>query len=288
MPAKAGAPVVCLECGRVLPREQGMFRCLDAEQRARIEPFLAQYRVVRQQDGYRADRPEYYRALPRSAPDDAQAGVWRIRQRTFERLRREILARWAGSAPAVLELGAGSGWLCHRLAALGCRTVAVDLIDDEQDGLGACRHYDESFARVQADFDRLPFAPHQFDFVVFNGSLHYAPDVAATLKRAERMLARGGWLIVADSPTFVDPGHGVAMTARQRERLRRQCGVETPVQPGEGFLTLSRLQVCAAEMGRSPRFLETDDGWRSRLRRIAAAAGRRRPVPPRFGLWIAA
>ncbi len=86
----------------------------------------------------------------------------------------------------VLDLGAGSGWLSHRLATLGYRVVAVDRLDDEADGLGACRHYPIAFPAVQADFDALPFEPHQFDLVVFDGSLHYSPNPAATLARGAR------------------------------------------------------------------------------------------------------
>jgi SAM-dependent methyltransferase len=281
-------PIVCPNCGARIEQERGIFRCLDPVRRARLEPFLAQYRVVRQQDGYRVDRPEYYRSLPRTMSQDAQAAIWRIRRRTFQRLCHEVAAGGGRGRPTVLDLGAGSGWLCHRLARLGCRPVAVDLLADDEDGLGARHYYDARFACVQADFDCLPLAPHQFDVVIFNGSLHYAPDVEATLERAERMLARGGRLIVADSPTFVHDADGLAMRARQRERLRREYGVESPVEPGEGFLLLSRLDGCAAAMGRSTRFFETPDGWRARLRRLAAPPRPGAPRGPRFGVWIAA
>jgi SAM-dependent methyltransferase len=192
-------------------------------------------------------------------------------------------------APAVLDLGAGCGWLSHRLAQLGCRSVAVDLLADDRDGLGACRHYDATFICVQADFDALPFAPAQFDVVVFNGSLHYAPDVDATLRRAASMLRDGGRLVVIDSPMFESEADGAAMRQRDRDRLRTLHGLESPIQPGEGFLTFARLAASAASTGhRSPKFFATHDGWRRRLMRAAAASGMTDARPARFGVWVAA
>ena len=207
----------CAQCGRVFDRQGGVWRFLTATRGARLEPFVRQYRVVRQREGRRPSSPEYYRRLPSVAPGDPHAKDWQIRRETYHHLLGHVLA--AGPRPLhVLDLGAGSGWLSHRLAALGHRLVAVDAIDDEVDGLGATRHYATDFASVQADFDALPFAPGQFDLVVFNGSLHYAADTAATLERAHRVLAPGGALVVMDSPMFRADGDG---SAKARGRHRR-------------------------------------------------------------------
>ena len=280
--------LVCLRCGTRIARVDGVFRCLPPERQERLTPFLAQYRRVRQQDGYRTDQPGYYRALPETEPDDPQASVWAIRRRSFQRLCREVVGRRAGASPAVLELGAGCGWLSHRLTRLGCRAVAVDLLDDDCDGLGAGRHYERGFPRVQADFDLLPFAPGQFDLVVFNGSLHYAPVVAASLDRACRMLRAGGRLAIVDSPTFERRAEGLQMRNRLRQRLCRDYGVPAPVEPGEGFLTFGRLAEWAAASGRSARFFSSLGGWRWQLRRFVPGRLVGRPAAAEFGVWIAA
>ncbi len=164
--------------------------------------FLAQYRAVRDRDGYRRDSSGYYRALPSTPHTDPQHIVWQVRARSFERFRTMVRARFRGAAPALLDLGAGNGWLSYRMTLDGCRAVAVDIHDDERDGLGAGRYYDVRFARVQADFDRLPFEPRRFDVVVFNGSLHYAPNTRATLTRVAPLVAPGGVIAVIDSPMF--------------------------------------------------------------------------------------
>ncbi len=190
-------------------RRGGVWRFLTATRGARLEPFVRQYRA---RPGARGTapvaRPTTTAGCRPVAPGDPHAGDWQVRRETYHHLLGHVLA--AGALPVhVLDLGAGSGWLSHRLTALGHRAVAVDAIDDEVDGLGAARHYPTDFASVQADFDALPFAPGQFDLVVFNGSLHYAADIAATLERAHRVLAPGRGA----------GGDGLADVPRRRRRL---------------------------------------------------------------------
>src|SRR5262249_39098597 len=152
----------------------------------------------------------------------------------------------AGKHPsAILDVGAGSGWLSYRLATLGHRIVAVDALADEVDGLGAVRHYDTPFVALQADFDALPLAPAPFDLVVFNGSLHYAPDPNATLARARRMLAPAGTLVVMDSPMFLADRDGAAMVAGSARRLTDRFGLRDIVQLGSGYLTFASLAATA-------------------------------------------
>ncbi len=154
------------------------------------------------------DGPDYYRMLP-SVPQTIRAAAdWRIRRESYAHLQRHVLpAVWQGPI-RVLDLGAGSGWLSHRLASLGHHVVAVDRLDDERDGLGACRHYPVAFAAVQADFDALPFAAGQFDLVVFNASLHYAEQPDRDARRGRRVC----------SPRRRARGDGFADVCRRRGR----------------------------------------------------------------------
>jgi SAM-dependent methyltransferase len=276
---------VCARCCRVFDRRGGVWRFLTAARGARLESFVRQYRLVREREGRRPSAPEYYCRLPTVAPGDPHARDWQVRRETYHHLLGHVLV--AGTLPVhVLDLGAGSGWLSHRLVALGHRAVAVDAIDDEVDGLGATRHYPTEFASVQADFDALPFAPGQFDLVVFNGSLHYAADTAATLERAYRALAPGGALVVMDSPMFRADDDGSAMVGAEERRFRDQCGCANVVQPGVGYLTFARLAGIAEKLALRPQFVPSRGplGWR--LRRGAARVRLRR-APAAFGLWVA-
>jgi SAM-dependent methyltransferase len=276
----------CDACGRAFPSTQGVLQCLSADRRQRFQAFLDQYRAVRARDGYGRHDAAFYRALPDVSPDDPQRTIWRLRQRSFAGLLRFLAAR-SHQPATVLDLGAGNGWLSHRLSLAGCRVVAVDVLDDECDGLGAARHYDVAFARICADFDALPLAPRQFDVVIFNGSLHYAPDIGATLAHAARCLADGGALAVIDSPTFTHAADGERMRARLRDRLRRENGIAEPVLPGAAYVTLGALATSADALGLSPRFSESTpapvQAWRS-----LKARALNRAQSPRFGLWVAA
>ena len=279
------ARLACAQCDRVFERRGGVWRFLTTARDAQLAPFVRQYRVVRQGEGRRAAAPDYYRRLPTVAAGDPHARDWQVRRETYHHLLGHVLA--AGALPLhVLDLGAGSGWLSHRLATLGHRAVAVDAIDDDVDGLGATRHYATEFPVVQADFDALPFAPGQFDLVVFNGSLHYAADTAATLERAHGALAPGGALVVMDSPMFRADVDGTAMVGASLQRFLHQFGCANVVQPGEGYLTFARLAGIAEKLALRAQFVPSRGplGWR--LRRSVARVRLRR-APAAFGLWVA-
>jgi SAM-dependent methyltransferase len=277
----------CVACARAYDSGDGVLRWLSDAGRAARVPFVTQYRAIRERDGYRQASSEYYRALPDVSADDPQFVVWQVRRESFDRLRKLLLSRFRSGEPAVLDLGAGNGWLSNRLAHAGCRPVAVDVLEDDRDGLGACRHYDIAFPRVLADFDDLPFAVRQFDAVIFNGSLHYAPDVSASLARAGTLLAPGGVLAVVDSPAFMCEDDGDSMCARNRERFRRDYGVASPEQPGEGYVTLPRLDAAAAALGLAAHFFESRGPLRWAAGRFVTRV-RHRLVPPKFGVWMAA
>jgi SAM-dependent methyltransferase len=274
-----------MRCGRFFEWEHGIWRFLTATRGERLEPFVRQYRAVRQREGRRPSEPEYYRMLPSVPPGDPHAGDWRVRRETYHHLLRHVLA--SGPQPLhVLDLGAGSGWLSHRLSGLGHLVVAVDAIDDDVDGLGAAHHYPGEFGVVQADFNAVPFAEGQFDLVVFNGSLHYAPDAETTLVRAHRLLAPGGALVVMDSPMFRADRDGRAMLEDTFRRFVLEYGITDVVRLGIGYLTFAMLDVMAGKLGLQPQFFASRGplGWRVR-RHLARVRLRRAPAA--FGLWVA-
>src|SRR5262245_37059303 len=279
------ARVVCESCRRTFELHRGVWRFLTPARSAQLEQFVRQYRTIRDRDGHRSVSADYYRRLPTVSPGDPHERDWQIRRETYHHLLGHVLA--AGPLPLhVLDLGAGSGWLSHRLSALGHRAVAVDAIDDEADGLGAARHYATPFAAVQADYDALPLVAGQFDLVIFNGSLHYAPDTAATLERAHGMLAPGGALVVMDSPMFRGDRDGTAMVGDALRRFRIDNGLTDAIHQGIGYLTFAMLAAIAERLHLHPQFVPSRGpiGWR--LRRSLARVRLRR-APAAFGLWVA-
>ena len=225
--------------------------------------------------------------LPYVPPDHPHAAEWRMRRESYQHLLSHVLPGVELEANLrVLDLGAGNLWLSHRLASLGHRVVAVDWFDDEADGLGACRQYPVSFLAVQADFDALPFRPFQFELVVFNGSLHYVTDIAATLARAREMLAPGGSLVVMDSPMFRREADGHAMVVEKLRQFKDAYGLTTVVHPQIGFLTFELLAQAASALGLRAQFFRSRGplGWRVRR---PLAWMRLRRAPAAFGVWVA-
>lgn len=277
--------VVCGACTRAFERQNGVWRFLTSTRLANLDPFVRQYRAVRDREGYRTATADYYRRLPSVPPGHPHAGNWRIRRETYHHLLRHVLA--PGPQPIrVLDVGAGSGWLSHRLAGLGHRVVAVDALDDEVDGLGATRHYPVAFAAIQADFDALPFAGAEFDLIVFNGSLHYAADIGATLANAHRLLAPGGALVVMDSPMFRGDRDGAAMVDDKVRDFVANCGLTEVVRPRTGYLTFALLAAIADRLALRPEFVPSRGPLAWRMRRQLARVRLRR-APASFGLWVA-
>lgn len=310
LPTWTSGAQACAKCSTTFELRDGIYRFLLPERLRELQPFLDQYRAVREKDGYRSRSPDYYCSLPQVDANDSQAEIWRIRQKTFNSLCRFILPRFNRCPPPepveggglrpfdklraqpasrdlmILDLGAGNGWLSHRLAALGHPCAAVDWFDDAEDGLGASRHYPVEFLRVQADFDQLPFAPGapgQFDLVIFNASLHYSPNVPATLERAAHLLTPGGALVIMDSPIFHSTKSGRQMLAEKEDNFRKRYGITEVVRSGVGYLTLGELAQAGQKLRKELQFIPSRGGWRWETRRLLAALKNGRESA-RFGL----
>lgn len=267
---------------RDAPRRDGIYRCLTAARLQEIEPLLAHYRRIREADGYRQRNATYYRSLPYVDAQDPQSATWRIRQQSFRNLAR-VLQRLSGHPLRVLDLGAGSGWLSHRLTALGHACVALDWLDDLEDGLGAVAQYPVTFTCVQADFDDLPLLPGQFDVAIFNASLHYSSDPGRTLRNARETLVPGGLVVVMDSPVFKSDEGGRKMLAAPQFDVRSRDG--TPLRWGIGYLTERRLEQAARNANLTMRWMGSNGGPGWALKRQFAGLKARR-APARFGLWF--
>lgn len=288
LPVSAGRSggLACPRCSTTIECRDGIYRFLSRDRLAELQPFLRQYRLVRERDGYRSRSTAYYRALPAVEAGHPQSAAWRVRQESYRRLCRRVLLRYGSRSLSTLDLGAGNAWLSYRLAALGHRSVAVDWLDDDEDGLGAWKHYGASFVCVQADFDRLPFTREQFDLIIFNGSLHYSPSVAATLSHAAGMLAPGGTLVVMDSPMFHREEDGREMLARKEATFRSDYGLTEIVRQGVGYLTLGTLAKAVRPLNLEPRFFASRGGAAWAAGRLIARIKLRRE-PAAFGVWVA-
>jgi SAM-dependent methyltransferase len=278
------AAVMPCACGCEHRCENGTWWFLTAERHRQASRCAAQYRTVRRGDGHHDVMRAWWGSLP-TIPDARHPAVneWRIRRESFEHLSDELCGT---PGCRVLDLGAGSGWMSSRLAALGYSVVALDRFDDETDRDAMWRHVGPPFVTVRADFHALPFEPAQFDVVVFNASLHHAPEPERALAGAARMLGRGGVLAVMDSPMFESAADGEAMVVSQLARLAATHGIAAPVRSGIGYLSFETLANAAERLGLRACFIPSRGPLTWRVRRQLAPLRLRR-APAAFGLWIA-
>ncbi|MES1242339.1 MAG: class I SAM-dependent methyltransferase [Acidobacteriota bacterium] len=260
----------------------GIWRFLSPEREAIFAPFLRDYTRIRHAEGRGSDDPEHYLRLPDCDPSHPIAWQWRMRGRTWEAFRSRVLPRLG---PKILDLGAGVGWLSHRLAELGRQPCAVDVSVDDRDGLAAARHYRPEWPRLQAELDRLPLADGQADAVVYNASLHYSPDYAATLREALRVLRPGGSVVILESPIYRREESGRRMVAERHADFERRFGTRSDALPSIEYLTWERLGALGRELGLRWRKVPTWYGWRWALRPWVARLKRKRE-PSRFVILV--
>ena len=232
--------------------------------------------------------------LPRLASGPpALVRQWEVRARTFEAFARSVLGpamRRAGRRATLLDLGAGNGWLSHRAARAGCRSIALDVRVDAVDGLGAAtgfRDTDGPVHGVAASFDELPIADGSADVVVFNASLHYATDLTAVLREARRVARPGGTIAVLDTPFYQRESDGEAMVAEKRVHAARSFGAQAGALMAPRFiefLTPARLAAASAPLQLAWRRHRVRYPLWYELRPLRARLLRRR-LPSRFDLW---
>jgi SAM-dependent methyltransferase len=257
-----------------------------------LSRFRVEYGAHRAAEGRALGRGELL-ALPylMSGPFARQ---WAVRTRSFEIFVADVLlplGRELGRSVRLLDLGAGNGWLCWRAVRAGMTAVAVDIRDDNVDGLGAAGPYladvRNPFGRIVASFDALPFCESSFDLVVFNASLHYAVDLARVLIEARRAIGASGRIAILDSPFYNAEADGEAMVAEKRRDAASRFGGRA-----EALMSLRSIEYLTPE-----RLVEASAGlglvWqRRRVRyplwyesRPLIAWLRRQRTPSRFDIW---
>jgi SAM-dependent methyltransferase len=220
------------------------------------------------------------------------ARQWAVRAKSFDAFIRHVLHPLEhGAALEILDLGAGNGWLTQRVARRGHKAVALDIRDDEVDGLGAAaeflRRTPDLFTRVIASFEDMPLATGRFDITLFNASLHYTRDLLRVLTEAVRVTRPGGVLVIMDSPFYDRERDGAAMVAEKLAHGRERFGERAETLLSHNFVEyLTRDRLTAASPGlRWQRQRVLYPLWYE-LRPFRAKLRGARP-PSRFDLWTA-
>jgi SAM-dependent methyltransferase len=137
------------------------------------------------------DRDLLRRRLDRAAPGYAGADFLKRRAAGDIVMRLEAIMR---DFPRAVDLGARNGAFAEALAASDAAPrvgllVEADLSGPMLAGRGGMR--------IQADEERLPFAPASLDLIVSSLSLHWANDVVGALVQARLALKPDGLFIGA-------------------------------------------------------------------------------------------
>ena len=278
----------CPRDGLEFHKVDGIWRFLLPESEAHYSRFIKDYESIRRAEGRGSNSANYYRALPFKDLSGQFVSDWKVRARSFKVLVNNVLTRLQGPLERglkILDLGAGNGWLSNRLSAQGDRVIAVDLSVNEEDGLGAWKHYENAFTAVQAEFNHLPVMDRFADAVIFNASFHYSENYAETLKEALRVLALKGLIVIMDTPVYRRGDAGEKMVAERQAQFKSKYGFVSDQLQSENYLTYKRLDELGRELHIAWKRITPFYGLGWTFRPLVAALLRRRE-PAKFHLIV--
>lgn len=234
----------CFRCGFQMQVHHGLVSALPAERVLHFEKFVADYERIRAAEGRGSLTEEFYLALPYRDVSGRNSGQWKIRAKSYDYLIQRVLRPFPNGL--ILDLGAGNCWMSFRLALANYRPIAVDLLTNENDGMGAAKHFQRHLSapilRFQAELRHLPFQDGQFDAIIFNASFHYSEDYEATLREALRCLKPQGAVIISDTPWYSKQESGERMVEERHAAFKRKFGTASDSVTSLEYLTDERLK----------------------------------------------
>ncbi len=293
VPATGSGLWPCRNCNVATECRNGLWLSLAPQRVKHFSRFIADYEFIRAAEGRGSVDDDYYLGLPYKDLSGNNSDQWAIRACTFHYIERHILSPLGAlrNRPLrILDLGAGNGWMSYRLAQLGHLPVAVDLLTNDQDGLGAAAHFSRHirplFPRVQAELDHLPFSSSTFDLAIFNASFHYSEDYERTFAEALRCTRSGGAVLVADTPWYADEESGRRMVEEKHARFAATYGFPSNSICSLEYLTPDRLQQLQTRFDAKWKISRPFYGIRWLLRPLRAKLRKRRS-PSQFRIYAA-
>lgn len=285
--------LICPSCLLQMPHRDDIWNALPPERESYYAGFIANYESVRTAEGRGSRNSEFYLSLPFRDLSGRNQQQWEIRRRSFQCFMDRILPLVEdsyGHPLDILDLGAGNCWLSYRLSLRGHRAVAVDLLDNSFDGLGAAEHYQARvpnlFPRFKAELDALPFADGQFDLAIFNASFHYSEDYPRTLSEALRCLRRPGCVVIVDTAWYASEESGNRMLEERRQLFKDKFGFASDALASLEFLTDERLKALENKFNFRWITFTPHYGLRWRMRPLLAKLRGRRE-PSSFRIYMA-
>lgn len=276
------------QCGFQMGIYNGIVHALLPERALHYAKFIEEYESIRAAEGRGSQHEEFYLALPYKDISGRNSDQWKIRSRSYDYMVQRVLKPLRRGC--VLDLGAGNCWMSFRLAQSGYKPVAVDLLTNENDGLGAAMHFQRRLpipiALFQAELTHLPFRDGQFDTIIFNASFHYSENYESTLREALRCLTPEGIVIISDTPWYSCEESGRQMVAERHAAFRRKFGTASDSVKSLEYLTDERLKALEEALSVTWTVYRPWYGVRWAMRPLVAnLCGRREPS--RFRLYVA-
>ena len=271
------ASIACPGCGSVFPATHGILMMMKKHRFEQFRDFVDDYTRIRYAECQGIRDASYYLRLPEPSMVDSMAWQWRMRTVSYQHLISSFLSQ-SERPLKIIDVGAGVGWLSHRLAGFGHCPIAIDLNIDPYDGLMASSHYGGAWPRVQAEFDHLPLEDNQADLVIYNASLHYSIDYQVTLCEALRVLNNEGRIVILDSPVYELASSGEQMKTEKHNQFEQQYGFRSDSINSIEYLTWDILKDLGSKLRLSWEIIKPWYGWRWALRPLAARLkGKRKP-----------
>lgn len=111
-----------------------------------------------------------------------------------------------GSGMRALDVGCGTGYHLHHLAALGFEVTGVD---GSPDMLEEARQTSPGADLLEADVTSLPFPDAGFDLALCIEVLRYLPDPERCIHEIARVLSPGGLCLATAAPRFSANGYAL-------------------------------------------------------------------------------
>lgn len=281
----------CDFCGLQMPVNNDIVNALPPDRASHYAHFIQDYERIRAAEGRWSRKEDFYLNLPYSDISGRNSKQWKIRALSYDYLMDRVLKQTLRpDCGRLLDLGAGNCWMSYRLALAQYRPFAVDLLTNDQDGLGAAEHFrghlPVMFPRFQAELARLPFQDDQFDAAIFNASFHYTEDPVSALSEALRCVKRGGMVIISDTPWYSREESGRRMVAERYAAFLERYGTASDSIRSLEFLTDDRLRDMEQQLAvrwtiHSPRY-----GLKWAIRPLITTLNNRRE-PSQFRIYIA-
>lgn len=282
--------LACHFCGLSMRVDDGIIYSLPPDRAEYYAQFIEDYERIRAEEGRGSTKDDFYLHLPYKDDSGRNSKQWKIRARSYDYLMKHLLLRDLRLVGGrCLDLGAGNCWLSYRLATAGFRPLAVDLLTNDFDGLGAAEHFRKylsaMFPRFQAELTHLPFQDEQFEVAIFNAAFHYAEDYKASLREALRCVKSGGMVIVNDTPWYSNEDSGKTMVAERDAAFIERYGTASDSIRSLEYLTDERLRALEEQLHIQWTIHSPGYGLRWRMRPLIAKLCNRRE-PSRFRIYV--